>query len=82
MREQSPLYGSPALAVKLIKCARIYGLRLEMKRINRGPKMDGCWKMMMPGTAGLVGVEGVGTGWWGWHLTALGGPLLEGDRRF
>lgn len=46
--------------MKLIKCARIYGLRLEMKRINRGPKMDGCWKMMMPGTAGLVGVEGWG----------------------
>lgn len=40
--------------------------RSEMKRINRGPKMDGCMEMMMPGTVCVCGVRGGGV------LTALG----------
>lgn len=36
------------------------GRRSEMKRINRGPKMDGGWKVMMPGTeVALVGGAGL-----------------------
>lgn len=44
------------------------GRRSEMKRINRGPKMDGSWKMMMRETEG-------GAGGRGRRLTALGGAL-------
>ena len=58
------------LAVKLIKCARIYGLCSEMKRINRRPKMDGCRKMMMPGTM------------WGEASNCFRGALLEANGRF
>lgn len=43
-----------------------------MKRINRGPKMDGGWKVMMPGTEG-------GAGGRGQPLTALGGALAASD---
>lgn len=71
--ENNPRFtGAPALAVKLIKCARIYGLYSEMKRINRGPKMDGCWKMMMPRTL------------WGGgrRVTALGGRSWRGIEGF
>lgn len=49
------------------------GRRSEMKRINRGPKMDGGWKMMMRGTEG-------GAGGRGRRLTALGGALGGGEQ--
>lgn len=49
------------------------GRRSETKRINRGPKTDGGWKMMMRGTEG-------GAGGRGRRLTALGGALGGGEQ--
>lgn len=47
--ENSPwFYCRPLLALKLIKCTRIYGPCWKMKRINGELKIDGHRKVMTP----------------------------------